>query len=434
MATYLDDAFWCKIPAFSQVSEDEFIDYKWQIKHSVCNEPNLIKTIKDIAPDEFIKAACQGFSKTPMAVRITPYLLSLINWRDPWHDPICKQFIPTSNQLMEDHPMLRLDSLHELKDAIAPGLIHRYAHKALFLPLDTCPAYCRFCTRSYAVGRDTNIVKKVNLPIAPQRWKEAFNYIESHPELEDVAISGGDTYNLSAEHIKAIGFRLLQIPHIRRIRFATRGIAVMPMKILSDEKWLKAITSVLNLGRQLHKEVALHTHFNHASEITSITQLAMNQLFELGLVVRNQTVLLRGVNDTASQMQLLIKRLSYINIQPYYVYQHDLVKGVEDLRTSVETAIKLEKNVRGVAAGFNTPTFVLDTPGGGGKRCIHSYEYYNRETGVSVYTAPAVKPGQYFLYFDPLHSLKVEIRAAWQDPKKREEMCSEALKEVIPVP
>lgn len=108
-------------------------------------------------------------------------------------------------------------------------------------------------------------------------------------------------------------------------------------------------------------------------------------------------------------------------------YQHDLVQGVEELRTSVQTAIEIEKDVRGITAGFNTPTFALDTPGGGGKRCIHSYEYYNRETGVSVYTTPSVKPGKYFMYFDPLHSLSEEIRQAWKDEKKRQQMCLDAI-------
>jgi lysine 2,3-aminomutase len=423
-----EDEFWRKIPKFENISSNDFLSYKWQTSNSVYSENKLIETIKGIAPDDFIEAACQGFSQVPMAVRITPYLLSLIDWNDPWNDPIRKQFIPVSNQLMENHPMLSFDSLHELEDASVPGLVHRYAQKALFLPLNTCPTYCRFCTRSYAVGNDTNTVKKANLSIDPQRWEAAFNYIESRPELEDIVISGGDTYNLSAKHIKIIGFRLLQIPHIRRIRFATKGLAVMPMKILTDEKWLDAITSVLSLGKKLYKEVALHTHFNHANEITDITLRAMRLLFDRGLIVRNQSVLLRGVNDTAEQMQLLVKRLGYINVQPYYVYQHDLVEGVEDLRTSVQTAIEIEKNVRGVIAGFKTPTFVLDTPGGGGKRCVHSYEYYNRKTGVSVYTAPAVKPGKYFLYFDPLHSLSEDIRKAWKNPQQGQQMCDEALK------
>ena len=114
----------------------------------------------------------------------------------------------------------------------------------------------------------------------------------------------------------------------------------------------------------------------------------------------------------------LVKDLSYINIQPYYVYVHDLTAGTEDMRTSVQTAIDVEKSLRGVTAGFNTPMFVVDAPGGGGKRDAHSFEYYNRETGISVYTAPSVKPGQKFLYFDPLHSLSLKAQRTW----KREDM------------
>ncbi|HLP87990.1 MAG TPA: KamA family radical SAM protein [Nostocaceae cyanobacterium] len=419
--------FWRKIPAFTQVSQDEFFNYKWQIKNSISNLTKLIETIKDIVSNDFILAISKGFDLAPMSVRVTPYLLSLVDWNDPGNDPICKQFIPLGNQLIEDHPMLTLDSLNEQQDSPVPGLTHRYSDKALFLALNSCPVYCRFCTRSYAIGADTETVKKVDLHLSSQQWEKAFQYIESCPELEDVVISGGDTYNLSAEAVKKIGFRLLQMPNIRRIRFATKGLAVMPMKILSDEKWLDALTEVVVLGRKLHKQVAIHTHFNHAQEITMISKMAMDKLFERGIVVRNQSVLMRGVNDTSEKIQMLVKRLSYINVQPYYVYQHDMVQGVEDLRTSVQTAIAIEKDVRGVTAGFNTPTFAIDAPGGGGKRCIHSYEYYNHETGVSVYTAPSVKPGKCFLYFDPLHSLSAEIQQAWRDEKKRQEMCLDAI-------
>ncbi|MEI2583704.1 KamA family radical SAM protein [Scytonema sp. PRP1] len=419
--------FWREIPVFAKVSQNEFLDYKWQIKNSISDFIKLAETIKGVVSDDFIVAMSKGFHLAPMNVRVTPYLLSLIDWNDPWNDPIRKQFIPVSTQLHEDHPMLTLDSLHEQKDAPVSGLTHRYIDKALFLTVNACPVYCRFCTRSYAIGADTETVKKVDLSLNSKHWENAFQYIESRPELEDIVISGGDTYNLSAEALKKVGFRLLQMPNIRRIRFATKGLAVMPMKILSDEKWVDALTEVFLLGRKLHKQVAIHTHFNNAKEITMICKRAMDKLFERGISVRNQSVLLRGVNDTSEKMQLLVKRLSYINVQPYYVFQHDMVKGVEDLRTSVQTAIEIEKNVRGVTAGFNTPTFVLDAPGGGGKRCIHSYEYYNRETGVSVYTAPSVKPGQYFMYFDPFHSLSEEIRQAWRDQKKRQQMCLDAI-------
>jgi lysine 2,3-aminomutase len=126
-------------------------------------------------------------------------------------------------------------------------------------------------------------------------------------------------------------------------------------------------------------------------------------------------------------MSLLVKRLSWINVQPYYVYVHDLVRGVEDLRTSVDRALALEKHVRGSTAGFNTPMFVVDLPGGGGKRDAHSYEHYDRETGISVYTAPAVKPGRLFTYFDPLRDLSLDAQRRWADPRERDGMIRAAL-------
>lgn len=420
-----DGEWWRDIPAFD-VDYETFIDYKWQMKNSLYKEDKLIAVLDGVAPEAFIDDARQGFRLAPMAVRVTPYLISLIDWEDPWNDPIRRQFIPLAGQLEEDHPMLTLDSLHEQADAPVHGLTHRYPDKALFLPLDTCPVYCRFCTRSYAIGIDTEVVEKVSLKVSPKRWEEAFDYIESRPELEDIVISGGDTYNLAAKHIEAIGTRLLEMDNVRRIRFASKGPAVMPMKILSDDKWFDAISRVNDLGRKLHKHVCLHTHFNTPNEITEISRKAMNRLFERGLVVRNQTVLQRGVNDTTETMVELVKRLGEINVFPYYVYQHDMVQGVEDLRTSVALAEELEKNVRGITAGFNTPTFVVDAPGGGGKRTTSSHEYYDQETGISAFRAPSVKPGETFLYFDPMHSLSDDVQDRWKDPVERKIMLEEA--------
>ncbi len=421
-----DGDWWREIPAFD-VDEETFLDYIWQMKNSLYGERKLMETLEGVAPDEFIEDARRGFKMAPMAVRVTPYLLSLIDWDNPWDDPIRRQFIPLADQLQPDHPMLTLDSLHEQADAPVEGLTHRYPDKALFLVMDTCPVYCRFCTRSYAIGIDTDTVEKVSLKVSPDRWEKAFDYIESRPELEDIVISGGDTYNLAAKHIKAIGERLLNMPNIRRIRFASKGPAVMPMKILSDEKWLDALTEVNDLGRKLHKHVCLHTHFNTPNEITEITRRSMNRLFERGITVRNQTVLQRGVNDDADTAISLVKRLGEVNVHPYYVYQHDMVQGVEDLRTSIGSTIELEKKVRGTTAGFNCPLYIVDAPGGGGKRGVHSFEFYDRDSGISVYTAPSVKPGEYFMYFDPLHSLDEEIQEQWKDPVRRQEMLDTAL-------
>jgi lysine 2,3-aminomutase len=422
----LDGPFWQRIPAYREVSEEQFLDHLWQARNSITKPAKLLATLQGMVPRSFHDDVVEGFHHAPMSIRVSPYLLSLINWEDPYNDPLRLQFIPVGSRLLPDHPKLTLDSLAEQADAPVPGLTHRYPDKALFLALDTCPVYCRFCTRSYAVGVDTEEVEKVSLKAKEDRWQEVFEYVASRPELEDVVISGGDTYQLKARQIALIGESLLNMDNIRRIRFATKGPAVMPQKILTDHEWLDALTSVVELGRKLHKEVVLHTHFNHANEITAITKRAMDMLFERGVTVRNQSVLQRRVNDSVEAMQLLVKRLGYCNVHPYYVYMHDLVKGVEDLRTTVQTGLDLEKHVRGVTAGFNTPTFVVDAPGGGGKRNIHSFEYYDRDTGISVYTAPAVKPG-HFMYFDPIDTLVPEVQERWKNPAEHACMVEAAL-------
>ncbi len=419
--------WWQRIPAYRTVDEAAFLDHAWQAKNSITKVSKLVETIQGMVPPGFVSDLETGMRRAPMSVRVSPYIVSLIDWEHPYEDPLRVQFFPLASRLWPDHPGLGLDSLAEQVDAPVPGLTHRYVDKALFLPLDTCPVYCRFCTRSYAIGMDTDEVEKVRLRPNEERWQRAYQYIASRPELEDIVVSGGDAYQLRAAHIEEIGEALLAIPHVRRMRFATKGPAVMPMKILTDTAWTDALTRVVEKGRRLHKDVVLHTHFNSPCEITEITEAAMGRLFERGIVVRNQSVLIRGVNDAAETMTLLVKRLGHLNVHPYYVYVHDMVRGVEDLRTSVGTATRIEKHVRGSTAGYNTPAFVVDAPGGGGKRDAHSYEHYDPDTGISVYTAPSVKPGQFFTYFDPLHQLTVPQQRRWGDPVQRRAMIDEAL-------
>ena len=419
--------FWRTIPKYAGIDEATFLNHIWQGQNSVKTTDELLETIKDLVAPEFFDDVREGFHRAPMAVRVSPYLIAMIDWAHPYTDPIRTQFIPVASMLRADHPRLALDSLHEQDDSPVPGLVHRYVDKALFLPLNVCPVYCRFCTRSYAIGADTDTVDKVPLAKTPKDWQDAFDYIASRPELEDIVISGGDTYQLAPKSLKMIGEALLAIPHVRRMRFATKGPAVMPMKILTDTAWTDALVSIVDQGRALGKEVVLHTHFNSPNEISWITEKAMRVLFERGVYVRNQSVLIRGVNDDKYVMQQLVKRLSYINVHPYYVYMHDLVKGVEELRTSIQTSVDIEKFVRGSAAGFNTPTFICDAPGGGGKRDVHSFDYYDRENGIAVYTAPSVKPGEYFLYFDPIDTLSLAAQARWQSPQIQAEMIADAV-------
>ena len=156
----------------------------------------------------------------------------------------------------------------------------------------------------------------------------------------------------------------------------------------------------------------------------------MDRLFNAGVVVRNQAVLQAGVNNETETMVRLTKKLSYMNVQPYYVYIHDMVPGCEHLRTTLGEGVELEKQVRGITAGFNMPTFVCDAPGGGGKRHVASYEHYDTENGISVWRAPNVKPNELFLYFDPLYKLNLAAQERWNDPAARERMTFEAVDKV----
>lgn len=174
-----------------------------------------------------------------------------------------------------------------------------------------------FCTRSYAVGADTDTVTKASLKPTRKRWEEAFDYIESTPHLHDIVVSGGDSYYLTAEHIAIIGERLISIPHIRRFRFATKGLAVAPTRILDgSDGWVDSLIRVSDQAKKAGKAMAVHTHFNHPNEISWITRLAAQRLLEAGVMVRNQSVLLRGVNDDVETMGRLIRELADCSIFP----------------------------------------------------------------------------------------------------------------------
>jgi len=358
--------------------------------------------------DEFIQDVLEGVMAATMAIRLTPYLLSRVNWNDPRQDPIVRQFLPMKSRMVPDHPKLSLDSLHEKDDSPVKGLVHRYPDRALFLPTSVCPTYCMYCTRSYAVGADTDTVTKESLKPTRRRWEAVFAYIESQPGLQDIVVSGGDSYYLQPDQLKMIGERLISIPHVKRFRFASKGLCVAPARVLDEsDGWVNALIDISDKAKKAGKAMAWHTHFNHPNEISWITAEASQKLFEAGVMVRNQSVLLRGVNDDVDTMSKLIRQLADNKIFPYYVYQCDMVAKTEHLRTPLQTILDLEQNIRGSIAGFMMPSFVVDLPGGGGKRLANSFQSYDRNTGKSTYKAPAVKgrgkENMVYEYWDPVN-------------------------------
>ena len=174
------------------------------------------------------------------------------------------------------------------------------------------------------------------LPIH-KKWDPIFDHISQTEQIHDVVVSGGDTFALDAQQILHIGNRLLSIPHIRRIRFASKGLAVCPSRIVDeDDDWANALIEISNLGRTLGKSVALHTHFNHPNEISWITTLAAQKLFENSVIVRNQSVLLNGVNNNVQTLSLLIRSLADTNIQPVSINSgHSKLEALIDISGSI---------------------------------------------------------------------------------------------------
>ncbi len=429
---FRDDEFWREVPAWSDVSREDFGNHLWQARNAVTSLKKVKEALGDRLSDALVDDIQDGLHLAPMNIRITPYVFSLIDWDNPVDDPLRKQFLPLGSQMLPDHPFYLADSLSEDEDAPVPMLTHRYPDKVLFLPLTTCPVYCAYCTRSRIIGGSTDLVEKDTYGANMANWEPAFNYLRSNPQIEDVVISGGDAFNLTHKQISHIGETLLDIPNIRRIRYATKGVAILPMKVTDDDKWFEALLGVHRKGRDLNKQVVIHTHFSSPREITQWTLDAMERLYAENVLVRNQAVLQEGVNNCEETMILMTKKLSFLNIQSYYVYIHDMVPGCEHLRTTLGEGVEIEKRLRGMTAGFNTPTFVCDAPGGGGKRHVASYEHYDAENGISVWRAPNVKPDALFLYFDPLHRLSPEAQKRWEDAATREKMVCDAIRTVNP--
>lgn len=415
---------WMRFPVWKDVAEAEWNHHGWQDRNSITRVKKLREVLEGVAAPEVIQDIEDGLANVGMSIRLTPYIMSLIDWRNAASDPVRTQFLPMRSEQVDDHPCLRVDSLEEQDLSPVPGLVHRYPDKVLFLVTAVCPVYCQFCTRSYAVGQDTDLIQKERVTGA-RNWGTALDYIRRTPEVEDVVISGGDLARLKPAHVAELGNALLDIEHVRRFRFATKALSVEPMKFLSDNEWLDAVTGVVDRGRDMFKDVVLHTHFNHPNEVTPVVEKAMRRLHSRGVYVRNQTVLLRGVNDDATTLKTLIKKLGRLNIHPYYVYVCDMVKGTEHFRLPLAEAQQLSKDVRGVTAGFNTPLFIVDTPIG--KRDVHSAEFYDSEFGVSAFRSPNVDDERECYYYDPVRSLSLEARQMWSAPRGQEEVLARVL-------
>jgi len=359
----------------NSVSSENWNDWKWQLKNRITSLKELKKYISLTRSEEKVLK----MSDFPFRTAITPHYLSLINENDP-NDPVRLQAIP---RIFETHfeETDMDDPLHEDEDSPVPGLTHRYPDRVLLLVTDQCAMYCRHCTRRRVAG-------ETDSPSPSSRIDKAVEYIKNTKEIRDVILSGGDPLTLSDDRLDTIIAKITAIEHVEIVRIGSRTPVVMPQRITDD------LIKVL----KKYPPIWLNTHFNHPNEMSDDSKKALAKLVENGIVLNNQSVLLKGVNDDPGIMKNLVHTLVKNRVRPYYIYQCDLSKGIKHFRTSVARGVEIIESLRGHTSGLCVPTYVIDAPGGGGKIPVQPTYLISMGTGkvilrnyegvITTYTEP----------------------------------------------
>ena len=337
-AWYEGQGLWPHVP------ESDWQDWTWQLKNRITTIEQLDQ-LMTLTPDE--RAGC-AHANQKLALAITPYFFNLIDRNDP-DCPIRKQVIPRSGEMVISEGEM-LDSLEEDKHSPVSGLVHRYPDRVLFLVTDRCAAYCRYCTRSRLVSnaQDYNFHPE---------YEQGLRYIEAHPEIRDVLLSGGDPLLLSDKKLEHLLARLRAIKHVEFIRIGSRIPVFLPQRI----------TPALCEIFKKYGPIWMSIHLNHPKEATAELKAACERLSFAGVPLGNQSVLLKGVNDDADVMKALVHRLLRMRVRPYYLYQMDLITGGSHFKVDVRKGIEIIRALRGHTTGYAIPQYVIDAPGGGGK-------------------------------------------------------------------
>jgi len=287
-----------------------------------------------------LEAVCDRY---PM--RIPPYYLALMEGPG---DPLWRQAVPDPAELELAEGFC--DPLAEDRLSPVPGLIHRYEDRVVLLVSGACALYCRFCTRKRQVGTAA-------MQCGPHQLDAAIEYIAQTPAVRDVILSGGDPLLLEDDRLEELLRRLHAIEHVEMIRIGTRTPVTLPSRIT------QALCRMLRRYHPLY----LNTHFNHPRELTEEAAGACARLADAGIVLGNQTVLLRGVNDDAQIMRRLNRGLLKMRVRPYYLHQMDLACATAHFRTPVAAGLSIMEALRGPNSGMAIPHYVIDLPGGLGK-------------------------------------------------------------------
>jgi len=419
---------WRRLPGFRNTTRSEWESARWQRLHSVKDVSGLRAVFGNLLTDDLAEDIAQDvLQRATMPMLVPPQMLSTMDERDLRSDPVRRYMLPALSERCSEfpsHPYAMRDSLHEAEMWAVEGLTHRYPTKVLAEIVATCPQYCGHCTRMDLVGPSTAQVDKYAFRT---RWAEReqaiLDYLKDTPGVRDVVVSGGDVANVPVARLEAFVLALMDIEHIRDIRLASKSLVALPQHFLQRD----VLEAMRRLGRRSHERVvnlALHTHANHANQVTPLVARATAHLLDFGFRdVRNQAVLLAGVNATAGDLLALSFRLADdARITPYYIYMCDMVPNTEHWRTPLWEAQKLQAAIMGYLPGYATPRVVCDVPMLG-KAWVHQVTEYDRELGISQWTKnyrtplEAASPdalNRRFHYYDPIHTLPESGQAWWR--------------------
>jgi len=428
---------WTRFPGWAQVSREEWESAQWQRAHCVKNIKQLRQVLGGGLSEEF----CADLERdqrerATMSMLVPPQMLNTMAPGTPadeagftgafYADPVRRYMIPVFSDRRTDwpsHPYASRDSLHEAEMWAVEGLTHRYPTKVLAEVLPTCPQYCGHCTRMDLVGNPTPVIAKHKFALArDDRLGAMIAYLQATPGVRDVVVSGGDVANLPWPRLEAFVAALLEIDSIRDIRLASKALMGLPQFWLSDE----VRAGMARLGataRERGVSIAIHTHVNAAQSVTPLVARAARAMLDTGIRdVRNQGVLLCGVNDSAKALlDLSFTLLDGANILPYYFYMCDMIPGSEHWRVSLAQAQALQHQIMGYLPGFATPRIVCDVPYVG-KRWVHQVSRYDTGRGISYWTKnyrTAVEADDLlalrreYAYYDPIHTLPATGRQWW---------------------
>ncbi len=343
------------------VSDEEWNDWRWQFRHRVTTLAELARFFPVSATEgRMIREVLHDFR-----MGITPYYLSLIQPGNP-DDPILRQIVPHQDEYTY-REVGDEDPLGEEQYSPVPGITHRYPDRVLMVISNSCAVYCRYCTRKRIMYEGA--VPDVEID-------SMVEYIARTPVVRDVVISGGDPMTYSTPKLERIIAKLRAIPHLEIIRIGTRVPVSLPQRV-DDE-----LCAMLSKYHPLWVNV----HFNHPAECTPDAARACDKLSRAGIPLNNQSVLLRGINDTVATMKALVHGLMKMRVRPYYLYLCDPVRGTEHLRTPISTGIEVMEGLRGHTSGLAIPHLVIDAPGGGGKIPVgpNYLLHYDQRSGTAI--------------------------------------------------